>query len=435
MNITPVTLTLKVMLQGPYNSGTGLMKTDLNTGSQIPSSQPFNTAPWNYNIVQSATPTSTSVDWVLVELRSDMNTVVGRRAGLLNNDGTVSISVDDASYPLVHSGDSYFIVVWHRNHMPVMSATAKQMPVSSFDLTVNGNLYGNTTNNVAINLGGGIYGMIAGDVTHNGVLHYSGPGNDRGAIIAKIAETVGSGATINSVVTGGYWFADVNLNNELRYIGGNDDRSVILTNLGALTGNYQTNAVYYSAVPGFGSKDQGSNEGPFDIQLSEYNQNLSVEIITNEAVVNGMVDNIQFTLAWKAADTEIAELLNSFTSGFMLAPQGEAVEVDGIMHRVYVSVIPTDLPEIFNEGDLVTVMSVENNTGQPLSGRLWIADNDFTAENNAMYYVSVWGNDFTGMIQSLATGLDEIPNKESVKIYPNPVASRRGECRPEPWTN
>ena len=169
------------------------------------------------------------------------------------------------------------------------------------------------------------------------------------------------------------------------------------------------------------AKDQGSNDGPFDIQLSEYNQNLSVEIITNEAVVNGMVDNIQFTLAWKAADTEIAELLNSFTSGFMLAPQGEAVEVDGIMHRVYVSVIPTDLPEIFNEGDLVTVMSVENNTGQSLSGRLWIADNDFTAENNAMYYVSVWGNDFTGMIQSVATGLVEIPNHESARIYPNPV--------------
>ena len=144
VNITPVTLGLKVMLQGPYNSGTGLMKTDLNTGSQIPSSQPFNTAPWNYNVVQTATPTSTSVDWVLVELRSDMNTVVGRRAGLLNNDGTVTLSIDDINFPLVHSGESYYIVVWHRNHMPVMSAIMQTVPVTSYDLTVPGNLYGNT---------------------------------------------------------------------------------------------------------------------------------------------------------------------------------------------------------------------------------------------------------------------------------------------------
>ena len=134
-----------------------------------------------------------------------------------------------------------------------------------------------------------------------------------------------------------------------------------------------------------------------------------------------MVDNIQFTLSWKADDTEIADILNSFTSDFMLAPQGEAFEVDGVMHQVYVSVTPVNLPEIFNEGDLETVLSFENNTGQSLTGRLWIADDEYTTENNAMYYVSVWGNDFTGTILSLATGLKEIPDMESVKIYPNPV--------------
>jgi hypothetical protein len=408
-------LDISAFLQGSY-AGSGLMNTFLKTASQLPLNQPYeNVAPWYYTGNESVTTIPDDVvDWVLVELRSDVNTTLEKKAGLLYKDGSIRISFSGSS-----TGGDY-VVVWHRNHMPVMSVGKVDLPISgaAYNLTASANLYGT---NPAINLGDGNHAMIAGDVTHNGVLHYSGPGNDRGAIIAKIAEIEGSGATINSVVTGGYWFADVNLNNELRYIGGNDDRSVILTNLGALTGNYQTNSVYYSAVPGFGSKDQGSNDGPFNIQISEYNQHISFEIITNEPVVNGIVDNIQFTLAWKTGDTEIAELLNSFTSDFMLAPQGEALEVNGVMHRVYVSVTPVELPDIFNEGDVVTVLSFENNTGQSLTGRLWIADNDFTAENNAMYYVSVWGNDFTGMILGPATGMEEIPEMESVNLYPNPV--------------
>jgi hypothetical protein len=406
---------ITTFLQGVY-AGSGVMNTILRTAGQLPNNQPFNITPWSYAGTETLpSPLSADVvDWVLVELRSDVNTTLEKKAGLLYKDGSIRVSFSGSS-----TGGDY-VVVWHRNHMPVMSAGKVNLPISgaSYNLSSSGNLYGT---NPAIFLDGSTYGMIAGDVTHNGVLHYSGPGNDRGAIIAKIAEIIGSGTTTNSVVTGGYWFADVNLNNEIKYIGTNDDRSVILTNLGALTGNSQTNAVYYSVVPGFGSKNQGSNNGPFDIQMSDYNQQLMVDILTHEPVVNGMVDNIQFTLAWKAGDTEIAELLNAFTSDFMLAPQGEAVEVDGLMHQVYVSVTPVELPEIFNEGDAVNVLSFENNTGQSLTGRLWIADNDFTTDNNAMYYVSVWGNDFTGMITSLATGLSEIPDQESVAIYPNPV--------------
>ena len=41
--------------------------------------------------------------------------------------------------------------------------------------------------------------------------------------------------------------------------------------------------------------------------------------------------------------------------------------------------------------------------------------------SSTMYYVSVWGTDFTGTIQSIATGLNEIPETGLVSIYPNPV--------------
>jgi hypothetical protein len=413
----PYQLSLTTFLQGVY-AGSGAMNTILRTAGQLPNTQPFNEKPWNYEGTETLpSPLSPDVvDWVLVELRSDESTMLEKKAGLLYKDGSVRVNFSESS-----TGGDY-VVLWHRNHMPVMSQNKVSLPVegAQYNLSSAANLYGT---NPAILLEGSTYGMIAGDVTHDGILYYSGPGNDRGAIISKLAEEYGAGATINSVVSGGYWFEDVNLNNELKYINGSNDRAYIISNLNALTGNSQINAIYYSVVPGAysGSKIEGTNDGPFDIQISDYGQTIAIELITNEPVVNGLVDNIQFTLSWKAGDTGIAELLGSYSSTFMIEPQGEPVQADGIMHQPFVSVTPTDLPEIFNPEETIPVIAFENSSGQSIAGRLWIADDDFTSENNGMYYVSVWGNNFTGNILSLSTGITDLPSGESLKIYPNPV--------------
>jgi hypothetical protein len=420
--IPPVPSNLKVWLQGAYNSTSGEMETTLNAAGKVPLSQPYNAAPWNYSGTESVTTMpADAVDWVLIELRSDESTYVDASAALLYKDGSVT-----TNFTNVLTEDEYFIVVWHRNHMPVMSASLQTVPVTSYDFTVLSNLYGSTNpvpNVPAIDLGGSVYGMIAGDVTHNGILQYSGPGNDRGPIIATITATSGgTGTGLSKTVSGDYWYEDTNLDNVLSYLPNPNDRGIIVANLNTLTSSPYLNSIYTSVVPGAtGGKDQGTNDGPFDIQIAESAQIVNINLITNETIENGIVDNIQFTLAWKAGDTQIAELLNSFTSDFMLAPQGEAYPINGVMHRVYVSVTPTYLPEEFIEGDQVTVMFFANSLGQSVSGRLWIADNDFTATNNAMYYVSVWGTDVTGTIQSIATGLNEIPASGSVSIYPNPV--------------
>ena len=195
----------------------------------------------------------------MVELRSDESTKVARFAGLLNNDGTIGITISDVDYPGIHAGSNYYIVVWHRNHMPVMSAGAQTMPVSSYDFTQLSNLYGT---NPAINLGGGVYGMIAGDVTKNGRLQYSGAGNDRGPIIAKIiSEPGGTGVGLYKTVTDDYWFENTNMDNILRYLGEDNDRGIILANLNTLV-SPSLNSIYTSVVPGAtGGKDQGKMTG------------------------------------------------------------------------------------------------------------------------------------------------------------------------------
>ena len=74
-------------------------------------------------------------------------------------------------------------------------------------------------------LGSGLYAMIAGDVTKNGMLKYSGPGNDRGPIIARIVAETGSNNT-NGFTVAGYWQEDVSMNSIVLYLGTGNDRGL-----------------------------------------------------------------------------------------------------------------------------------------------------------------------------------------------------------------
>ena len=417
-------LPLNVLLQGPYAGG-GLMNTDLKTAGNIPFGQPYNVLPWSYGGTEYINPIPADVvDWVLVEFRVNKDVPSTLRvAGLLDKYGSVT-----ANFTGVNQLTPYYIVIHHRNHMPVMTATPIVVRTFTFpyDFTVLGNLYGyaNPVPNVpAINLGGGVYGMIAGDVTKNGMLKYSGPNNDRGPIIARIVAENGGSNDITKSTPANYWQEDVNLNSYVLYIGTANDRGIIQANLNTLTGAPYLNNTYTTVVPGAytGGKD-GSNEGPVDIQFAETAEELAIEIITNELVANGMVDNIQFTLAWETGDTEIEQMLSTLTSSFYLMPQGNAIEVEGINYLTFVSVTPTYLPQAWNTGEAVTVMTFEKEYGQLISTRLWIADNDFTVGNNGEFYVSNWGTDVTGMILNATVGV-ESANAGYVKLYPNPVTS------------
>ena len=414
LEIKALEFSLKAMLQGPYNTGTSFMDNLLRSNNQLPSDQPFNQDPWNYEgteTLPSPTPAN-AVDWVLVEFRDTDGsgyTVKGRAAGLLRTNGVIEVTVDDTEYPDLHANTDYYMVVWHRNHMPVMSATAETAPVeTAFDFTQSGNLFGTDP---AVELETGVDGLIAGDVTANGLLQYSGPGNDRGPIIATIMANGGSG--ISSTLTGGYWFEDVTMNNVLSYLNAGNDRAPILSNLNTLTGNTYLNALYESVVPGAYSsaKNNALNDGPINIRI----QSNEIVLIPNDYIDQGAVDNIQFTLAWKTGDAEAEQIVEEFTSAFGLLPQGEVYETDQVSYLVFVSVDLTDLPEEWAPGQPVTAMSFE----EVISDHIWIAEDQFTLDNNGMYYVSVWGKDLTG---SIATGIQEGSLYRQLNVYPNPVA-------------
>jgi parallel beta-helix repeat protein len=167
---------VKAYLQGPY-AGSGTMTTLLRATGYIPLTQPYSVAPWSYTGTESVTSIPAGVvDWVLVELRTGTAaaTRVGKRAAFLKSDGTI-VDVDGTSavtFGGVAAGN-YYVVVRHRNHIPVMSAATTALSSSStqYDFTTGlGKYYGGE----AKALTGGGYGLIAGDVTGDGAVVLSG---------------------------------------------------------------------------------------------------------------------------------------------------------------------------------------------------------------------------------------------------------------------
>lgn len=118
--------TLTMILEGPYD-GSDMSSANIT----VPSSQPYNTAPWSYAGSESnGSIGGTVVDWVLVELRTSAfgsdsaYTVAYQQACLLLDDGSI-VAADGSSTPvfeLTAEGD-YYVAIQHRNHLAVSSDT------------------------------------------------------------------------------------------------------------------------------------------------------------------------------------------------------------------------------------------------------------------------------------------------------------------------
>ncbi|MBN3035822.1 MAG: choice-of-anchor D domain-containing protein [Bacteroidales bacterium] len=176
-----ISLDIKVFLEGPFN-GTEMYRF-LNVYGYLPYDQPYNVAPWFYNGTEhvSPIPTLDVVDWVLLELREtdgDATTatssrMVSRQAGLILRNGSI-VSIDGVS-PLKYQimvTQQLYAVVWHRNHLPVMTAfpMTSVMGTYTYDFTTGSNqAYGGSLAHKEI--AQGIWGMIGGDGNSNGMIN------------------------------------------------------------------------------------------------------------------------------------------------------------------------------------------------------------------------------------------------------------------------
>ncbi len=177
--ITGIDLDLMVFLEGPFN-GAG-MSLDLTGLPEFPLNQPYNVLPWNYSGSESVVSIPANVvDWLLIELRDATDAIsatpatnVDQKAAFLLNDGSV-VSTDGSSilsfdHSIIHS---LFVVIWHRNHLGIMSSNGvtETEGIYTYDFSsTEAQVYGSADGHKQLAVG--IWGMIAGDGTADGIIN------------------------------------------------------------------------------------------------------------------------------------------------------------------------------------------------------------------------------------------------------------------------
>ncbi|MCW5897816.1 MAG: hypothetical protein KIT10_00990 [Flavobacteriales bacterium] len=231
-----LSLDIRVLLDGPYQQSNSLMSDGLRLAGLIPFNEPYSDL--GYQGIGGGGESFPSgilvldgpdaiVDWVWIELRDALHPahVVSARAALVQRDGDVVDRDGSSAIGMSALPGEYHVAVHHRNHLPVMTAApvALGWAVTPLDLSTGMiDTYGLD----AQRLRGGRWLLWAGDVTGNGVVQYTGPGNDRDPILQAI------GGLVPSATTSGYMPHDVNLDGTVKYTGQDNDRDPILQTIG-----------------------------------------------------------------------------------------------------------------------------------------------------------------------------------------------------------
>ena len=232
-----VRVAARVLLEGPFDPGTGLMNDGMRALGLVPTTEPYAGLGYVHSgggggestgpAVLAVTGSNAIVDWVLLELRAtaDPSVIVASRSALVQRDGDVVDTDGLSPVSFTLPPGEHHVAIRHRNHLGVMTANSVALtptPVS-VDLTQSStSTYG--TN--ACRVEGALQLLWCGDVTFNGQVKYAGGANDRDPILVRIGGALPTGTTT------GYHPEDVNLNGQVRYTGANNDRDPILVTVG-----------------------------------------------------------------------------------------------------------------------------------------------------------------------------------------------------------
>jgi len=214
-------LDLTLFLEGCYQPDLDIMSNELNSMGMLPLNHPFNPAlpycgnqnpEWLYNGPETVVSLSSNViDWVLIELRdaSDAGSATKasaftQQAALLLDNGNV-VGLDGMNLPVFSNTASQqiFAVVYHRNHLGIMSSSPLTETGGSYSYNFSDNeskIYGGILGHKELETG--LWGMTAGDATADGQINS----------LDKLD------AWALQVGTAGYMPADFNLNGQVENV-------------------------------------------------------------------------------------------------------------------------------------------------------------------------------------------------------------------------
>lgn len=225
-------------LQGPMDAFTGLMDDGLRLGGWLPAWEPYSQlgftvtenpgAQLDPSVLQVG-GVGAIVDHVLVELRDPQSpgSVLASRVGLLRRDGLVVQFDGTTPFSMDALPGWYHVAVRHRHHLGVMTAfpveIGPQTPPAALAFTSPNLPVHGSEAMVAV---GGTMCLWAGDANANGVVKYTGSGNDRDLILLDI------GGAVPTATISGYLATDLDMDGVVKYTGAGNDRDRILLNIG-----------------------------------------------------------------------------------------------------------------------------------------------------------------------------------------------------------
>jgi hypothetical protein len=128
------------------------------------------TSPYTDGATVEAVPDGV-VDWIYIELReSETGPAVKEASAFVTTDGSVVNLTGERALPFRYTtGKSYYIVIRHRNHLPIMVNGAQTFgdvvdAATTIDVTTDGSAYGTDP----LKQVGDKWAMYAGDVTQDG---------------------------------------------------------------------------------------------------------------------------------------------------------------------------------------------------------------------------------------------------------------------------
>ncbi len=218
-----VTLQAKALLQGAYDTTSGLMRDDLRSKGYLPTAQPYNFPPFNYTgsetastTVLAVTGTKAVVDWVLLDVRDNTShDLLARKAVMVQRDGGL-LDPQTGSNTLTFTGieaDTYSVSLHHRNHLgTIVDAVALSAATPLLDFSAKGLL-------------------PAGDVDANAKVISSGPSNDVTILLGYILTEPQNSLQSANYRMNGYFNTDLNLDGVTVYAGPNNDLNVLQSNV------------------------------------------------------------------------------------------------------------------------------------------------------------------------------------------------------------
>ncbi len=231
-----VVLDMRVLLDGPFDVGAGLMGDQLRIAGLIPAVEPYTSLGFQHAsdgggetidpALLAITGPEAVVDWVMVELRDAQSpaTVVATRSALVRRNGQVTAS-DGGPMRLATQAGSYHVAVRHRNHLGCMTELPLALGAAPIfvDMSASATAIWGQEPRKSV----GVFRTLwSGNVVTDERLKYTGAENDRDPILAAV------GGTVPTNIANGYLASDTNLDGMVKYTGSDNDRDVILTNIG-----------------------------------------------------------------------------------------------------------------------------------------------------------------------------------------------------------